>query len=51
MATVLGLWVLRGYGMWACEEIDGGRFVGSIGTFEPLDWPDPEIACALDQPP
>lgn len=50
MATSLGGWLLRGYGMWACEKIDGGAFVGSIGIFQPLDWPEPEIAYALDRP-
>ena len=50
MATVLGQWALRGYGMWACERIDGGAFVGSVGVFEPLDWPEPELAYSLDQP-
>jgi RimJ/RimL family protein N-acetyltransferase len=50
MATSLGQWALRGYGMWACEKIDGGAFVGSVGIFQPLDWPEPEIAYSLDQP-
>jgi len=50
MATFLGGWPLRGYGMWACEKIDDGAFVGSVGIFHPLDWPEPEIAYALDRP-
>ena len=50
MATFLGQWALRGHGMWAVEQIDGGQFVGSVGVFEPLDWPEPEIAYSLDQP-
>ena len=50
MATSLGGWALRGYGMWACEEIAGGCFIGSVGIFQPLDWPEPEIAYSLDQP-
>ena len=44
MATFLGGWALRGYGMWACEKRDDGAFVGSVGIFQPLDWPEPEIA-------
>ena len=48
MATSLGAWVLRGYGMWACEKIDDGAFIGSVGIFQPLDWPEPEIAYSLD---
>ena len=50
MATFIGQWVLRGYGMWACEEIASGHFVGSVGIFQPLDWPEPEIAYSLDRP-
>jgi RimJ/RimL family protein N-acetyltransferase len=50
MATALGAWALRGYGMWACEKIADGAFVGSVGIFQPLDWPEPEIAYALDRP-
>jgi RimJ/RimL family protein N-acetyltransferase len=50
MATSLGSWLLRGYGMWACEKIDDGAFIGSVGIFQPLDWPEPEIAYSLDQP-
>jgi RimJ/RimL family protein N-acetyltransferase len=50
MLTSAGSWALRGYGMWACERIEGGRFIGSVGIFEPLAWPEPEIAYSLDRP-
>jgi RimJ/RimL family protein N-acetyltransferase len=50
MATSLGHWALRGYGMWACEKIDDAIFIGSVGIFQPLDWPEPEIAYSLDRP-
>jgi RimJ/RimL family protein N-acetyltransferase len=50
MATSLGAWALRGYGMWACEKLDDAAFIGSVGIFQPFDWPEPEIAYSLDQP-
>ncbi|MBV8739838.1 MAG: GNAT family N-acetyltransferase [Alphaproteobacteria bacterium] len=50
MASSLGAWALRGYGMWACEKLGGGAFIGSAGIFQPLDWPEPEISYSLDQP-
>jgi RimJ/RimL family protein N-acetyltransferase len=50
MLTSVGSWALRGYGMWACEKIDGDVFIGNVGIFHPLDWPEPEIAYSLDQP-
>ena len=36
--------------MWACEAADSGTFMGTVGMFRPLDWPEPELAYALDQP-
>jgi RimJ/RimL family protein N-acetyltransferase len=50
MATSLGSWLLRGYGMWACERTHDGVFVGSAGIFHPLDWPEPEIAYSFGRP-
>jgi RimJ/RimL family protein N-acetyltransferase len=50
MAGFLGQWALRGYGVWACEKIDGGAFIGAVGTYHPLDWPEPEIIYSLDPP-
>lgn len=48
MASILGQWALRGYGMWACERTGDGAFVGWVGILEPPDWPEPSIAYALD---
>jgi hypothetical protein len=50
MTGFLGHWPLRGYGMWAWVTLDSGGFAGSIGIFQPLDWPETEIAYALDPP-
>jgi RimJ/RimL family protein N-acetyltransferase len=50
MAGFLGQWALRGYGVWACEKIDGGAFIGAVGIYHPLDWPEPEIIYSLDRP-
>jgi RimJ/RimL family protein N-acetyltransferase len=50
MAGFLGQWALRGYGVWACEKVDGGAFIGAVGIFHPLDWPEPEIIYSLDRP-
>ena len=50
MAAFLGQWVLRGYGVWACEKIDGGAFIGYVGIFHPLGWPEPEMIYSLDRP-
>lgn len=42
-ASVIGHWALRGHGYWAVEELDGGRFVGSVGLGRPEGWPDLEV--------
>jgi RimJ/RimL family protein N-acetyltransferase len=47
LATFIGHWELRGFGLWAVEERESGRFVGRIGCFEPEGWPGFEIGYAL----
>jgi RimJ/RimL family protein N-acetyltransferase len=47
MATFIGHWSLRGYGVWAIEEKSSGAFAGYCGPWSPLGWPEPEIAWAL----
>jgi RimJ/RimL family protein N-acetyltransferase len=48
-----GLWSLLGFGYWAIEETDGGRFVGEVGfadfkrAIEPSFAGAPEIGWAL----
>jgi len=48
MAAAIGMWGLRGYGLFAVEA--DGRFAGRIGVLHPLEWPEPELAYALDAP-
>ena len=43
MATIVGHWVLRGFGLWALEEKASGRFVGACGLWYPEGWPDREV--------
>ena len=43
MATALGHWVLRGYGVYAVEEKASGRFVGRVGLINPEGWPGLEV--------
>lgn len=47
MATVLGHWQLRGYGLWAVEEKASGALVGRIGCWKPEGWPELEIGWTL----
>jgi ribosomal-protein-alanine N-acetyltransferase len=46
-AVYPGHWALRGYGPWAIEAKDTGRFVGVSGLWFPDGWLAPEITWAL----
>lgn len=43
MAMQIGHWVLRGFGVWAVEEKEGGVFVGAAGLWRPEGWPELEV--------
>jgi ribosomal-protein-alanine N-acetyltransferase len=47
MAMLLGHWQLRGYGMWAIELKDSGKFIGRVGLHRPEGWPDLELGWML----
>ena len=47
MATVVGHWHLRGFGLWAVEERDSGQLVGRVGCWRPEGWPGLELAWTL----
>jgi len=42
LASVLGHWVMRGYGMWSVEDRANGAYVGMVGPCYPHGWPEPE---------
>jgi RimJ/RimL family protein N-acetyltransferase len=43
MASFIGHWELRGYGVWAVEEKSSGEFVGRVGLWYPDGWPGLEV--------
>ncbi|MEO0619807.1 MAG: GNAT family N-acetyltransferase [Pseudomonadota bacterium] len=47
LASYVGHWVLRGYGMWALEEKASGRFVGYSGLWFPLGFAERDLAWGL----
>jgi RimJ/RimL family protein N-acetyltransferase len=47
LATIVGHWVLRGFGLWAVEERASGAFVGRVGLLEPGGWPGFEVAYTI----
>ena len=46
-ATMMGHWVLRGYGAWAVEEKSSGDFCGIVGLWFPEEWPEREITWSV----
>ena len=48
MASLIGHWVLRGYGYWAVEEKETSRFVGCVGLWRSEGWPELELGYWLD---
>ncbi|MCK0142915.1 GNAT family N-acetyltransferase [Aliiroseovarius sp. F20344] len=47
VAMLLGHWAMRGYGFWGVEEKSTGAYVGHVGLWSPLGWPEPEIGWTL----
>ncbi|MFV1601708.1 MULTISPECIES: GNAT family N-acetyltransferase [unclassified Phaeobacter] len=49
IATIIGHWHLRGYGLFALIERNTGRPVGMIGPWFPKGWPEPELSWHLTE--
>lgn len=47
IATVLGHWQLRGFGLWAVETKADGQLIGRVGCWQPEGWPDFELGWLL----
>ncbi len=43
MATYLGHWQLRGYGLWAVQRKSDGAVIGRVGLWNPEGWPGIEV--------
>jgi len=50
MATTLGHWMLKGYGMWAVERKDDGALIGRVGMLNPEGWTGLEVGWTLGRP-
>jgi RimJ/RimL family protein N-acetyltransferase len=50
IASMLGHWQLRGFGMWALEAKETGELVGRVGFIYPAGWPGFELGWVLGKP-
>jgi RimJ/RimL family protein N-acetyltransferase len=50
IASMLGHWQLRGFGMWALESKETGELVGRAGFIYPAGWPGFELGWVLGKP-
>jgi RimJ/RimL family protein N-acetyltransferase len=47
IATYVGHWALRGYGLWVLESRIDGRLIGRAGLWNPEGWPGEELGWTL----
>lgn len=47
ITSMLGQWVVLGYGLWGLDDKATGRYMGRAGFLNPADWPEPEIGWTL----
>jgi RimJ/RimL family protein N-acetyltransferase len=47
LASMVGHWGLRGFGMFAAVERSTGKLLGRFGPWQPEGWPDFEIGWTL----
>jgi RimJ/RimL family protein N-acetyltransferase len=50
LASTVGHWHLRGYGLWAVERKSDRALVGRVGLLNPEGWPALEVGWTLGKP-
>lgn len=47
MASIVGHWHLKGFGLWLVEERATGAFVGRVGLLNMPEWPSTEVGWGI----
>lgn len=47
LAEIIGHWHLRGFGRWLVADRETDHPLGVVGLYEPVGWPEPEIAWSV----
>jgi RimJ/RimL family protein N-acetyltransferase len=50
ISSVLGHWLLKGYGMWAVETRATREVIGRVGFIDPEGWPGFELGWLIARP-
>ncbi|MGL4238745.1 GNAT family N-acetyltransferase [Tabrizicola sp.] len=50
LASMIGHWAMRGFGMWAVTLQGSDRAIGLVGLYFPIDWPEREIGWHIWDP-
>jgi len=47
MAMVIGHQFMRGYSFWSVVEKSSGDWIGRVGIWNPVGWPEPEVGWTI----
>jgi RimJ/RimL family protein N-acetyltransferase len=47
MCAITGAWTINGFSMFSVIERSSGRWIGRLGTWQPIGWPGTEVGWAL----
>jgi len=47
LCTMIGSWVINGFGMFSIIEKSSGKWLGRVGPWQPADWPGTEVGWGI----
>ncbi|WP_380056689.1 GNAT family N-acetyltransferase [Falsihalocynthiibacter sp. SS001] len=50
LSMFVGMWALRGYGLFAICLKDTDKMIGAVGPWHPIHWPEPELGWSIYDP-
>ncbi|MCV6825451.1 MULTISPECIES: GNAT family N-acetyltransferase [Halocynthiibacter] len=50
LSMFVGMWALRGYGLFALCPKGSDKMIGAVGPWHPTHWPEPELGWSIYDP-
>lgn len=50
ITQIVGMWALRGYGLFAVCPKDSDEMIAAVGPWNPTHWPEPELGWSIYNP-